>query len=205
MVVGALLLAILVATSHTPFTFNSADDALLRVAWSARPERVESCHTLSEEELEKLPAHMRQRVVCEGTTASYSFEILRDGDTLSSTILRGGGLRHDRQLYAYQQLPIPHGRSTLQVTLTRLDSGTPGVASTDDGPVAAAPVTEREQRELDERRRRLEDEVPHSLTLSETLTLAPREVALLTYDAESRAFRLVRQDQASDEGSVAPE
>ena len=209
---GAGVLAVLIAASHAPFTFNPADDAMLRVAWSARPERVESCTTLSEEELEKLPAHMRQRVVCEGTTASYRLEILRDGHPISTAILRGGGLRHDRQLYAYQQLPVPHGRSTFQVTLTRIDSGTSiggregagGAGEMDDNAGSGA-ATDRERRELDERRRRVEDEVPAALSLSETVDLAPREVALLTYDPGSRSFRLVRRDESDNMGANAPE
>lgn len=203
--VSALVLAGVVAASHLLVTFHPSDDALLRVAWSARPERVESCRTLSEEELEKLPAHMRQRVVCEGTTARYRLDILRDGQPLSSTVLRGGGLRHDRQLYAFQELPVPHGSSTFEVTLTRLDGGGPAGGDADgegasrggaDGTAVPAPTTDREQRELEEHRRRVEDEVPSSLSMSETVTLAPREVALLTYDPGSRGFRLVRREAA---------
>lgn len=198
--VAAGMLALLIGASHLPVTFNPSDQALLRVAWSARPERVESCRTLSEAELEALPQHMRQRVVCEGTTSQYRLDILRDGQPLSSAVLRGGGLRHDRQLYAFQELPIPHGSSTLQVTLTRLGVAPEGEVEP-PGPggavpaMAAAPTTDRDRRELDEHRRRVEDEVPASLTLSETVTLAPREVALLTYDPGARRFRLVRQPQ----------
>ena len=35
------------------------DQAILRLAWTARPERIEDCRQQSDEELSKLPAHMR--------------------------------------------------------------------------------------------------------------------------------------------------
>ena len=118
---AAATLAIVVA-SHVPIPVHPSEAAMLRVAWSARPERVESCRTLSEEELSALPQHMRQRVVCEGTTASYRFEVRREGEIIASSTVRGGGMRHDRQLYIFRELPIPSGRSTLEVRLTRIDS-----------------------------------------------------------------------------------
>jgi hypothetical protein len=50
----------------------------------------------------------------------------------------------------------------------------------------------REDRSGEERRRRMADEVPASLVLREALTLAPREVLLVTYDQEARRLRAVR-------------
>jgi hypothetical protein len=174
-VASALALAFV---SAAPFRVNALPDARLRVAFSARPERIETCRIPSADELAKLPTHMRQGVVCEGITASYRLEVRRDDSLVAGALLRGGGLRHDRQIYALRELSVPSGRSTIDVRLERLDT------------VAARPGGA--QHESDEHRRRVADEVPPMLTLHEDVTLDPREVLLVTYDQASRRLRIVR-------------
>ena len=195
--VAAAVLAV-TSGSHVPVAANPSGRAMLRVAWSARPERVETCRTLGDAELAALPQHMRQRVVCEGTTARYRLAVRRDGELLASAVLRGGGLRHDRELYVFRELPVPSGRSTLEVRLTRLDASAADAADHDGAPAGRAAAarraeaTDRERRETDEHRRRVQDEVPASLALRETVLLAPGEVMLVTYDREGRRLRTVR-------------
>jgi hypothetical protein len=206
--VGAALALTLV--SAAPFRVDSLPDARLRVAFSARPERIEKCRTLSADELANVPQHMRQAVVCEGTTASYRLEVRRDDSLVASALLHGGGLRHDRRLYVLRELTVPSGRRTIDVRLVRTDSvaarpdsdepspdahdhdesaehGARGARSHDDDDRRATI-----SRDLDERRRRVADEVPASLSLHEVVTLNPREVVLVTYDQESRRLRTVR-------------
>jgi hypothetical protein len=206
-VVSALALAFL---SGAPYGVNELADARLRVAFSARPERIESCRTLSADELANVPQHMRQAVVCEGKAASYRLEIRRDDSLVASALLRGGGLRHDRRLYVLRELHVPSGRSTIDVRLVRTDT----VAATPSGEARSSDDHAREDRaehdsldarqhddddarnavsrDLDERRRRVADEVPSSLALHEVVTLSPREVLLVTYDQVSRRLRTVR-------------
>lgn len=200
---GAVAAAIVViataAASHTPLTVHRDDASMLRVALSARPERVENCRTLGDEELAELPQHMRQRVVCDGVTARYNFEVLRDDVLLASAEVRGGGFRHDRQLYLFREVSLPPGRATLEVRLTRIESGasantgdtSAARARADDGRQSLA-TDDRDQREVDEHRRRVEDEVPASLLFRETVTLQPREVVLVTYDRDQKRLLLVR-------------
>ena len=210
--VGAALA--LTVVSAAPFRVDTLPDARLRVAFSARPERIESCRTLSADELANVPQHMRQAVVCEGTTASYRLEVRRDDSLVASAVLHGGGLRHDRRLYVLRELTIPSGRSTIDVRLVRTDS----VAARPDSEQHAADARDHDEsaervardtsrhdddddrratisRDLDERRRRVADEVPASLALHEVVTLDPREVLLVTYDQESRRLRTVRATQ----------
>lgn len=193
--VAAAALAI-TAASHVPVTVDRSGDAMLRVAWSARPERVESCRTLGDEEFDALPQHMRQRVVCEGAAARYRLEVWRDGEPLDSAEVHGGGLRRDRQLYVFRELPVPSGRSTVEVRLTRIGAASAKGTATTTTTKAIRPVEtdhpDRDAREADEHRRRVADEVPASLTLRETVTLAPGEVMLVTYDREERRLRTVR-------------
>lgn len=183
----------LAAASRVPIPAHTTDHALLRVAWSARPERIESCRTLGEEELAALPAHMRQREVCEGVTASYRLEVLRDGTLLDTATVRGGGLRRDRQLYVFRELRVPSGPATFEVRLTRREAAAVDTAAADGG-AASAPGdgVDPARRELDERGRRVADEVPPALALREAVTLDPREVLLVTYDRGTRRLITVR-------------
>jgi hypothetical protein len=196
----------LTLASAAPFRANARDDARLRIAFSARPERIESCRTPSESELANLPAHMRQGVVCEGTTATYRLEVRRDDSLVASALLRGGGLRHDRRLYALHELSVPSGRSTFDVRLARVDSVVARPrASRDHSRDERSDHDSRDHRDdhtrlgedalsrdEDEHRRTVADEVPPLLTLRDTITLAPREVLLVTYDQVTHRLRSVR-------------
>ena len=204
---GAMLA--LTLASAAPFRVNALPEARLRVAFSARPERIETCRTPSESELANLPAHMRQGVVCEGTTATYRLEVRRDDSLVATALLRGGGLRHDRRLYALHELTVPSGRSTIDVRLARVDSGVarPSRESHDADDHDRDERAERLNgerrsrdddafsRDEDEHRRRVADEVPPRLTLRDTVTLRPREVLLVTYDQATHRLRTVRGPQ----------
>lgn len=192
--------AALTIASRLPVAANGSDDAMLRLAWTARPERVERCRTLGDDELSALPAHMRQQVVCEGTTAQYRVDVSRNGELLATDHLRGGGLRHDRQLYHYRELRVPSGQSALEVRVTRI--GPQGDASSRSGQTqggagrgsAVVPTGEVAARDDLGRSRRRGDEIPPALVLTETVTLAPREVMLVTYDRTARRLRFERRD-----------
>ena len=195
----------LALVSAAPFRVNALPDARLRVAFSARPERIETCRTTSADEQANLPAHMRQGLVCEGTTARYRLEVRRDDSLVATALLRGGGLRHDRRLDALRELNVPSGRSTIDVRLVRVDT----VAARPDRERHDSQDHERDERrsragrddddrhdarsrDEDEHRRRVADEIPSMLTLREEVTLSPREVLLVTYDQGSRRLRTVR-------------
>lgn len=206
-----VMLALTLA-SAAPFRVNARPDARLRVAFSARPERIETCRTPSESELANLPAHMRQGVVCEGTTATYRLEVRRDDSLVTTALLRGGGLRHDRRLYALRELSVPSGHGTIDVRLVRVDSvadrparesrasddheraehGDGVIHSRDDDSRIGADALSRDE---DEHRRTVADEVPPLLTLHDTMTLRPREVLLVTYDQSTHRLRTVRGAQ----------
>jgi hypothetical protein len=210
--VGAALgLAAATTTSRRP---HGSGEARLRVAFSARPERIERCRRVDERELANLPAHMRQSVACEGFVARYRLEVRRDDSLVASALVRGGGLRHDRQLYVLRELSLPSGRRTIDIRLTRIDAATPGHGAEHEDdehhddrdarhdPIAGrrgaadAPEDEdRAQRDEEEHEHRIADEVPASLVLRETGTLRPREVLLVTYDQAARRLRAVQAER----------
>lgn len=215
--VGLLALAGIVAGSHGRLTGVRGDDAIVRVAWSARPERVETCRRLTEDELAKQPAHMRTRVACEGTTARYRLEISRDDVMLDTATVRGGGLRHDREVYVSREIPVPPGSGRIAVRFIRIDSSTtpieePGTEAADRAKGAERPggpdrkgdqagrdsaptpaLADRSVREEDERRRRRAQAIPPQLVIDTTVTLGPRTVLLITYDEALR--RLVATEK----------
>ena len=123
------VMAGLVWASNAPMTTNRAPDARLRLAWSARPERIEKCRQQSEEELARLPAHMRQAVACEGTTAEYRLQVRIDGALVADRVVHGGGLRRDRRLYVFEEVVLPAAEATVDVRFDRVDSSEPGVAA----------------------------------------------------------------------------
>lgn len=172
----AVIAAALLWLSHYPAAV-SGEDALLRLAWSARPERIETCRELSADELARLPAHMRQPVVCEGRTAEYRLRVVHDGRTVHDRIVRGGGLRQDRRLYVFVEVPLRPGASDIEVLFERADL---------TGPTAPLPV------EIGSPTRAF-DHVPARLTFREVLHLGPREVALVTYDTTARTLVLRRR------------
>ena len=202
---GSAALAIAWA-SVAPMRLYESPDAVVRVSLGARPERIETCRVVSDEELERLQPQMRQRVVCEGTTARYRLEVRRGGVLLASQEVRGGGLRHDRQLYVFRELTVPTGRSSLDVRFVRLDSapaareagqgaGQKEVESEDDdldSRVRGSSVPGRARREAEESRRRRAEAIPALLRLETNVTLSPREVVLVTYDADERRLVAVR-------------
>ena len=201
MLAGATLFGLAWASTASMPVFSS-HDAIVRLSLGARPERVETCRTQTNEELDKVLPQMRQQVVCEGTTARYRMEVRRDAVLLLSQVVRGGGLRHDRQLYVFRELVVPSGPSSIDVRFVRLDTVQAGAEEKDgrhenserkDEDIAP----DRAQREVEERRRRLEEAMPPELHLRIDVTLAPRQVLLITYDSEERRLVAVQDQRRS--------
>jgi len=160
---GALAIVAAVTTaalSRAPQRTQTGEAGLLRLSWSGRPDRVEVCRVVSDSELANLPRHMRQPTICEGRSAEYRLRVARDGETLVDEPVWGGGVRHDRPIYLYRELPIAPGRHRLVVTFTRLDTDS-----------AVSPG----------RRSRI-DQLPPILEFDSTVVVAPRGVVLVTFD-----------------------
>ncbi len=197
----ALGLLLLAASSTLSLPHHASDDAQLRLSWSAMPERIEVCRTLSEEELAGLAEHMRQRVQCEGTSASYDLRVSADGDEIATARIRGGGLRHDRPIHLLREYPLPAGRHRIQVTFARREAAPLETPQSDDRLTSAADTglfAGRAAREISERARRAQAAIPPLMTLDTTISFGPRQVALVVFDSDSR--RLVwRTVEHSDE------
>lgn len=182
-VAGAVLLPMAWA-STAPLRVDEGGTAVLRVSIGARPERIETCVEQTDEALAKVAPQMRQRVVCEGTTARYRFTVARDGVVIDSAIVRGGGLRHDRRLYVFREYPLPPGESELRVRLDRVDTVQAREVSRERREDHNA--DSRDERERHERERRQAEAVPHELSVGIRAALREHEVVLVTYDQDER-------------------
>ena len=155
--VAASALALAALARGSAFPLRNADEsaARLRLSWSARPERIEACRTLSEKELEEREEHMRQRVECEGRFATYALSVELDGRRASESVVQGAGLRHDRPIFLLRDMDLAPGIHRLLVRFarreqTRLDSAAavpaPAAAIADTGLFAGRGEREREER-----------------------------------------------------------
>lgn len=139
---GTVLLAwSLAASSGVQIGWHPPTVAELRLSWSARPERLETCRRLSDAEYAARPAHMRQRVECEGRTASYLLTVTVDGRLVDSTVVTGGGLRHDRPIFLVRGFDVVPGERRVQVVFARRESA--GLADGDDAEAATESGGER--------------------------------------------------------------
>jgi hypothetical protein len=187
------------AGSGPPLPFHGNDAARLRLSWTARPERIEQCRTLSEEELALRPEHMRQRVECEGGFATYALEIAVDGRRLAQAVIMGGGVRNDRPIHDLRDLDVTPGEHRVRVSLTRREADASNGDSDDDpdehdgsGEDDDSGISDdRAERERAERTRRQRAALPAAVVLDTTLRMEPGRVAVITFDADQRRFTMV--------------
>jgi len=154
--------ASLAALSHVPWAEDTADHALLRLAWRTRGVQVDECRRLSPAEIAALPAHMRREEVCEGRVLPYGLEVRLDGAVVIDDTVRAAGARADRPLYVNREIALEPGTYHVDVRFRLLGAG-----NAND-----------------------ETATPASLTFTATLTLARKEIALVTNDADARALVL---------------
>ena len=192
---GAVALAAIAAGSATPVTLASADAARLRVSWTARPERIETCRRLSDEELAQRSEHMRQRMECEGGFATYAIEVEVDGRRVEESVVTGGGLRNDRPIHYLREFDVAPGAREVEVKLVRReadsarDNGEDEDDEDDDEDRGIS--AERTVREREERRRRERTALPARVELDTTLTIAGGRVAVVTFDPARQEFVVV--------------
>ena len=173
---AGLLAALAVAigtrwASTVPVATQGADAATLRLTWSARPERLEICRLATDDELARMPVHMRQPTICSGESAAYRLEVRRDDRVLLRETVRGGGWRHDRPVHVFHELAQPAGSAEIEVTFERIEAAP--VEHTVRRPNAAALQTA---------------ELPARLELEEQIAFRPGGVVLVTYDPARRTL-----------------
>ncbi len=171
---GLAATAGLVGLSRVPWTEHPGEHAELRLAWRLRSERVRACRRLTAAELARLPAHMRREEVCEGGLRPYRLEVWVDDRPVADDTIRAAGAHADRPLFVLREFELTPGRHDARIRFTPLGPAAPqtvAVARERESPLAAPP-----------------------LVFTAPLVLAPRQVALITYDEELRALVRRRGD-----------
>ncbi len=121
----ALLFVAIAALGQIPFGQVPAE-AYLRLALRTTEARVEICRDRTPEELEALPAHMRQPRACDRHAIPYRLHVQLDGDTVLDQILEPRGARSDRPLVFDHQLAVDPGAATLTVSFAPVQSAVDG-------------------------------------------------------------------------------
>lgn len=167
--VAITLTAAVAVLSRVPVAPGRDDLGLIRLAWSARPERIETCRSPTAEEQAEVLSHMRQAQICEGTTAPYRVTLAVDGTTVMDQATHGAGLRHDRPLYFFHEVETAPGVHRVTVRVVRAD---------DEGQLAPLDAADRRR------------PIPRSLELDTTLRVSQRAVLLVTYDPNGQRLYL---------------
>ncbi len=174
---GAVGVTLLVAAlSRTPYPPFRPEHAAVRLSWRAPGQRIDQCREMTEEELRRLPVHMRREEVCEQHVLPYRLTLFLNDSLILTRTIRAAGAHQDRPLYVYEELAVEPGRRKLTVRFSR---ELPEVAL----------------------RGRIEGDFPDELLLEGEIELAPRSVALVTYDPKGR--RLVLGGSALPGGNTA--
>jgi hypothetical protein len=166
-------LAAVLWASHAPVRVNDSNEAVLRLAWSARPERVETCRQVGDDELANVPAHMRQPVVCAGAAAQYRLTITLDRRLVADEVVHAGGLRQDRWLYVFKELRVPASAADVEIRFERVTESTSPAPG--QQPVSANGAAG--------------DTIPPVLIAARRLDFVSGTVTLVTYDARTRQLR----------------
>lgn len=168
LVVTGAALAGLAALSHAPYAHENTANAEVRLAWRARSARTEACRRRTADELARMPAHMRQELVCERGVAPYHLTVALGDSTAVDRVVTAAGARADRPLYVFETIPVSPGTYPLRVAFVR-ESGVTAESTMAEDPQAA----------------------PARLSLDTTVTLIAGRALLVTYDENSRRLHLV--------------
>ena len=117
--VGALVAALATGAigyaSRAPFTQEGADSARLRLSWRLRGEKIESCRNRTEEELARLPVHMRTPQICTSKLLSYRL-IVEVEDVRTDTVrIVPAGAKGDRPIFVLHDIMLPPGNHEVEV------------------------------------------------------------------------------------------
>lgn len=160
-VVAGVSVFLIAAASRVPVGFSDGEGAMLRLSWRMAGVTSAACRTPTEEELARLPVHMRSPQACIGQVASYALEVRAGGELIASDTVAPPGARGDRPLNVLRSFPLPAGDHPVTVVFRALL------------PEGVEPAEELAE-----------------LSWQGIVRLAPRDVALVTLDGSGRHLEL---------------
>jgi len=112
---------VLGALSRQQIPNTGTPEAALRFSWRLRSEEVGDCRHPTEQEMEALPAHMRNPDACVGQVPDYRLLVRVNGEERFDDRVRASGARGDRPLFVYREIRLRPGTHDLQVRFTPED------------------------------------------------------------------------------------
>jgi hypothetical protein len=146
---------------------------------------MEQCRRLTDEELAGVPAHMRERIQCEGHTARYQLSITIDGSLVADRLVSGGGAHGDRPISLLEDFRVTPGPRVLLIRIVRVDSAEALAPALDD-----SSTSDRERRMAETRERSRREALPPTVVLDTSLAIGEGQVVLVSYDPERRRLIL---------------
>lgn len=119
--VTAIMAAGIVLLSLRTMPGEAASEGVLVLDWRLRGEETGSCLRAPDEDLERLPVHMRSPDACLGELPPYRVRLRIDGELVVDEEVRGGGLRGDRPLTVHRELRLDPGLREVQAEFFRED------------------------------------------------------------------------------------
>ena len=175
--VGAASLAIaalvvLALLSRVTWRSSVPDAAELRLSWLIPAPSHRQCRPPTEAELSGVLPHMRPSEVCTDAAIPFRLTIRLNGDTLHSEPVERSGPRV-RTITIYRSFPVSPGSHALNVTF--LPDPQPEI----EGAVAEAAARNSASDSVDSSQ-------DLAMTLSTRMAVAPRDVVLVSLDADGR-------------------
>lgn len=109
---------VLGAATLTALHWHGSDPtqgSLLQLALRTSSGRAQVCRTLSEDELAKLPAHMRRPTVCEDTPVTYRLHVTIDGGEVLDRLCSPAGIHGDRPITVGERVGVVPGEHDVAV------------------------------------------------------------------------------------------
>lgn len=116
-----LLLGLIALLGRVPLT-QPTEGAMVRLAWRHLGARAEV--RLTQEELEKLPFHMRpQEGVTETRFLPYQLKVSLNNEPVLDRLVTPGGLHGDRPLAVFESLPVEPGPVRVKIHFSAVGEG----------------------------------------------------------------------------------
>jgi hypothetical protein len=197
--VTAVALIAVARLSGLPVATAEAGSSRLRLSWTARPERIETCRQLSQKELEEREEHMRMRVECEGRFATYDLRVFVDEELVHRSVVHGAGLRNDRPIFLLRDIDVTPGSRRVSVSFTRrekTDGGSAAIGREHLEDSDSGIFRGRAEREREERVRRTRAAIPSELAFDSAVLFHPGDVFVVTFDSEHGRLLVLNEDAA---------
>jgi hypothetical protein len=136
---GLFMLLVWYFSAAPPYTHLMPDQAVITMAFSHAGKRIEECHTLTQEELARLPPNMRTPMDCPRERSPVTVQLLLDDRQIIEKVFQPPGLYNDLGIDVYLSAKVPAGTHKLTVRMND-DVNSQGLTHTDEREITLEPA-----------------------------------------------------------------